>query len=66
MLDHRAPSHRTAPATQFLIDRDGWLRAMRHPSKTSADRDNPEAPRDTLQTIASHPIAPTGGVHRHQ
>lgn len=54
------------PATEFLIDRDGWLRAMRHPSAASAGWDNPDTLRDALQAIVSHPIATAIGVHHHQ
>ena len=59
-------SEQTMPATEFLIDRDGWLRAMHHPSAASAGWDNPDTLRDALQAIANHPIATATGVHHRQ
>jgi putative copper export protein/mono/diheme cytochrome c family protein len=53
------------PGTQFLIDRNGWLRAAQHPSDASAGWNSPEALGKAIRTIASHPIAPTAEAHHH-
>lgn len=57
-------SARDMPATEFLIDRDGWLRAMQHPSEAPTDWDNPDALAEAIQAIADHPIA-AADVHHH-
>jgi mono/diheme cytochrome c family protein len=54
--------------TQFLVDPDGWLRAMQRPGETvAAGWDDPAALLAEINQICRHPLAVSGGadVHHH-
>ena len=44
------------PATQFLIDGAGWLRAVHHPGYAAADWNDPKVLAAKINELRSHPI----------
>ncbi len=52
--------------TQFLVDPDGWLRAMQRPGEqVAAGWDDPVALMAEIQQICRHPLANAGGADAH-